>query len=596
MPDKTDGPESALAGEAVQLFLERARLVRPEFVLTPESAGGVVELCRRLDGLPLAIELAAARVRHLAPASILARMDRQLSLLTGGPRDVPARQQTMEATIAWSYDLLSSGQQRLFNQMAVFPGGWTLDAAEAVADVDFDLLDGLSELVDHSLVLATDDGGGVTRYRMLEPIREFAWELLHRSGEADVLRYRHASYFLTLARKVEHQLGGPDEDRWASLIQAEIDNLRTAFRWGIEHDVGLALEAVAALEWFWLPSGLMTEGRRWLTEAHQASQGVPGHIVAKSLNVLGTLMGWQGDLDNARTSIERALALYEQQGDRQGIAKAQLNLARTYRFLGDSTSARQLNEQSLANYRVLGERRWMAAALGNLANSFADLGDLDRAIEMMEEALSIELEIGATSGARVSLSNLGTLELDRGNADQAIQRFTESLTLNHRTGKPRELRDSRFDIEDLEGIAAVILESDPLRAAQLLGAASALRERTDYPMNYHAIRERHKRLTERLSALLDTATLASAWAHGMMMTTDDAIHVALTERHQAPQSITPAEHMKLQALSRRELDVLRGIVDGKTNQEIAADLFISPNTVTNHVTSILNKLGLDSRT
>jgi predicted ATPase len=325
----------------VQLFLARAQEVEPAFTLTPENAAAVAQICMRLDGLPLALELAAARLRLLDPAALLARLSNRLPLLTGGARDLPARQQTMRATIAWSYDLLRPAEQSLFRRLAVFAGGWTLEAAEAAgADGAGEVLDRLDALLSQSLLRREVRPGGESRYTMLETIREYALERLEESGATAQARQVHATYFLALAEEAEPALRGPEQARWQQRLEQEHDNIRAVLAWTLAQANGtggalpiqgthsmleprvLGLRLAGALERFWTWRGYDTEGRRWLETLLAGSDKAPPQVRARACTTLGTLAWVSDDYAAAEAHHAQALALYRVLDDQQGTARA----------------------------------------------------------------------------------------------------------------------------------------------------------------------------------------------------------------------------------------------------------------------------------
>jgi predicted ATPase len=355
LPATEDDLVSTIAGyEAVRLFIARAAAARPDFTLTTENASAVAEICHRLDGLPLAIELAAARLKVLSPPALLARLAHPLPLLTGGPRDLPARQQTLHATIVWSYDLLTPAEQTLFRRLAVFVGGCTPAAAEAVCTADGDhalaVLDGLGSLVDQSLLQPDADPEGEPRVLMLETIREYALERLEASGEADAWQRRHAAYYLALVEHLEQlmELVFPDDPHAEPVaagaavtatvrrLEREQGNLRAALGWAVTGGEGeLALRLAGALDSFWAMSGSLSEGRRWLEQSLACGAAAPDPARAKALYALARLAQLQTDQPAALRAHEESLSLYRQLGERHGIARglSSLDLPRFGRHL-----------------------------------------------------------------------------------------------------------------------------------------------------------------------------------------------------------------------------------------------------------------------
>jgi non-specific serine/threonine protein kinase len=630
--------------DAVALFVQRARAVRPDFTLAPHNAALVAAICARMDGLPLAIELAAARIRLLSPAALLARLERRLQLLTGGPRDVPARQQTMHATIAWSYDLLAFDEQRLFRQLAVFAGGWTLEAAEGVCGSALDralrsgqapspdagqvVLAGLAALVDHSLVRQREQPDGSARFGMLETIREFALEQLGSSGDEIELQRRHAAYFLELAERAARELQSDDQQQWLARLDAERDNLRAALgRTLARGDAVSALRLAVAATEFWFPDGHLRESRDWLERALAATGDASIALRAKASTAIGDLSRELGDFVTAEHALDAAAALYRTDGNRVGLAEVlsslgglalyqgqyarandlyeqALSIARTAgddavlaltlleQALGltaipDYLLAEALCEESLALYRALGNRQRVSQALGFLGYCVLWQGDVDRAERLGEESLATARESGDEGWVAFANELLGYVALECGNHGAAGTRFRASLSLHE-----MQTQFMMF-VECLEGLAGVAGGlGDVARGATLLGAAEAVRERVGSPVPPPR-QDRYDRTLAVVRAGLSADALASAWTAGRQLSPDEALSYAL-EPETIPAGDLPTTPAS--SLTKREVDVLRLVVDGRSNQEIATALFISDRTVASHVANILAKLGVESRT
>jgi non-specific serine/threonine protein kinase len=422
---------------AVTLFVERARSVNPRFLVTDENAGAVAEICVRLEGLPLAIELAAARLKILQPGAILSRLGSRLNLLTRGPADLPARQQTMRKTIAWSYDLLPEREKKLFRQLAVFVGGFTLSAVESVckeASVsELSVLDGISSLLENSLLRQQE--GYAPRFVMLETIREFALERLMKTRRAESVRSAHATFFVRLAEEAGRELSGAAQMEWFERLEADRDNLRAALRWsseGGEVEVGLR---IAASPWrFWEVHGPLSEGRRWLKAllAKSAQGEVSTKVRAKSLYAAGLLAHIQNDCREARTFLKQSLVLYREMEDKKGIASSLGALGLLAHDEGDDDRALRLLEEGLALCRELGDKHGTAYALDNLGLVARDQGDYDRALSLHEESVAIRRELGDDLGAAASLNNAGLVALDRGDYKHASTVFDQTLTIFRR--------------------------------------------------------------------------------------------------------------------------------------------------------------------
>ncbi|HEX5617530.1 MAG TPA: BTAD domain-containing putative transcriptional regulator [Solirubrobacteraceae bacterium] len=473
-------PLAPLAGEpAVELFVARARDAAPD-------DPAVAELCARLDGLPLAIELAAARTRLLAPAAILERLGGRLDLLTGGPRDAPARQRTLRAAIEWSHDLLSAAEQDAFARLAVFAGGWSVDAAEAVLG---DVLDTLEALVDRSLVVRSGE-----RFGMLESIHAFARERL----ADDAVRARHAAWALELAEAAAAALEGPEAADWLRRLDVDHENLVAAAEWAIATgDAETAQRLCGALWRFWLARGAVAEGRRLLTAALGA--GTAGAAAtARAENAAGVLAGAAGDHEAARAAFTRALAFAREAGDRAREARVTTNLGVLHVFAADYERAQEQYEAAEAIWRELGDVRGLSVVTQNLGIVHEDRGDFDGATALLEESVALAREAGEPSHVASTLHVLGSLVARRGDDARAVPLVRESLELSRTAGEGVEMAEC---LETLAGIAA--RAGDPITGATLLGAAEAYRETTG------AVRQPDERtgidatvaaITERLSA------------------------------------------------------------------------------------------------
>ena len=435
--------DDALASEAVRLFVDRARAVQSTFELTEENAETVIAICRRLDGLPLAIELAASRVRLLPPKAILARLDSRLTLLTGGGRDRPERQQTLRGAITWSHDLLDRSQQTLFRRLAVFAGGWTLDAAEAIVgfgtDPPISVFDCLDALHDSSLIRLQEssepDAVADPRFAMLQTIHEFASEQLTASGELAQVQENHAAWFLDLAREAEPQLPGPSAVSWLDRLEGDHDNLRAALDWLRGQGDGERAVTLAAALWrFWWLRGHVAEGRRQLETALAVDGSTASPARATALDGGGVLAETQGDYDRANALHREALALSRERDDKSGIARALGNLGVVAFDRGDDHQATSFLEESLALAREVGDQLLVATALNDLGAVAFERGDLDRAAPLYQESLGLRRRIGSGSEIARALNNLGGVAFARGDFGEACQLFSESLSLYRDAG------------------------------------------------------------------------------------------------------------------------------------------------------------------
>jgi predicted ATPase/class 3 adenylate cyclase/Tfp pilus assembly protein PilF len=438
------GLEDALRSEAVRLFVERAQTVRPDFHLTPDNVAAVVAICRRLDGLPLAIELAAARTRLLPPEAILARLDSRLTLLTGGARDLPERQQTLRAAIAWSYDLLAPEEQALFRRLSVFAGGWTLEEAEAIGAADpvlaIPVIDGLEILSDNSLIRQLEDLRQTRaydpRFTMLQTIRAFGLEQLAVSGEEEAARAAHAAIFSRLAADAEPHLTSRDAVAWLDRLDADDDNLRAALVWLRErNDAAVAVAMAAALWRFWWLRGHFSAGRGQLDAVLALpGEGQDPRVRAAALDGAGVLAETQGDYARAEALHNEALALSREHNDAVGTARALGNLGVIAFDRGDVDHAVAHLEESLHLAQQAGDRHLIATALNDLGRVAHTQGDFAHADQHFQESLDLRRQFAGESEIARSLHNLGVLTLDRGDHARARRLFEESLELHRAAG------------------------------------------------------------------------------------------------------------------------------------------------------------------
>jgi non-specific serine/threonine protein kinase len=519
VPEADQPPPFAglLTYEAVQLFVERAQSVHPSFTLTPVNAAAVVQLCRRLDGMLLAIELAAARLRALSVAQVVTRLDDAYRLLTGGSRWALPRQQTLRAAMDWSYALLSAQEQAFFRRLSVFAGTFSLEAAEAICADEpgaaDDVLDLLSSLIDKSLVLLEQrfiDQGGEARYRLLETIRQYGQDKLQACAEAATVRRRHRDWYARLAAQAEAATLEAGQERVFDRLETEHDNLRLALGWSLEQqEAETAAQIGAAIRLFWLLRGHMSEGRSWLERA-LAGFADQNAVRAKALNaaailaslqddykaahrlaeeglalsralaerqqtgyalyIVGRLARIEGNYASAVTFFEESLALFRALGQKHDIALVLSGLGLTVLYLGEDARATALCEASLALTRELGEPRGIASWLTNLGIILLARGDDQRAQALCEESLAIRKALGYKGGCAHTLTVLGRIALQQGAYVQATACYQESLTLRQETGEKEGIASA------LEGLAAVWgLQGQPVRGARLYGARSPSR-------------------------------------------------------------------------------------------------------------------------
>ena len=440
LPDPSRLPDEVTLAHygAIALFLERAHMVQPALQLDSSTAPLITEICQRLDGLPLALELAAARLTLLPLPALLERLSHRLAVLTGGPRDLPERQQTLRKTLAWSYDLLSPEEQRLFRLLSVFVGGVTLEAVEAVSGTfegkGTSVLDGVASLLDkHLLQRAAADGGG-SRFSLLETLREYGLEALAASQELETARQAHATYYLALAEEAEAHLFV--QERGFQQLEREYGNLRAVLRWCVEQEGGqrrdIAWRLVGALHEFWVVYGYVREGQRFVEQALGRREGVPAAVQAKALNGIGSLALWQGEDERAAALCQESLELYRELHDTRGMAIALYRLGLIALSHGDSQVATSLLEESLALYREAGEKVRLAFALAFLALtilSLADQSTYSQVCSRIEESLALFRQESYDGGSAWALYCLGVWHFQQGEAATARALFEESLTL-----------------------------------------------------------------------------------------------------------------------------------------------------------------------
>jgi predicted ATPase/class 3 adenylate cyclase/Tfp pilus assembly protein PilF len=566
LPDPEQLPplERLTQYEAVRLFIERARAIKPDFSVTNENAPAVAEICARLDGLPLAIELAAARVKVLTPQMILDRLSDRLKLLTSGARDLPERQRTLRATMEWSHALLDEGEKTLFARLSVFAGGRTFEAIEALCDVEGDLpgdvLDGVESLVDKSLLREEEGTGGEPRFVMLETVQEYAREKLEQSGEAEELGRRHAQYFYSLAEGEGGTSKGGGRPEWFQLLEDEQDNFRAALSWSLELDeVEFGLRLAAALQPFWARRGHYGEGCRWL-EAVLAKHGPASAVArAKALNAMGWLAQWQGDIERAsnaaeeglqlsieegietrvtnslrllvgftaeqRADYERATGLFEEclelsrtAGDGWTTAASLLHFGNVAVNQGKNERGVQLYEEAIALCRKAGYAALLADILVNLGYQRLLQGDYERTTALCEEAIALYREQGYRyARTEFPIDNLGWAAWLRGDEEKAEVLYQESLMLC------RELGNQLVAAESLQGLACVAGKRGEIeRSARLFSAADSLfraRNIVHLPAE-QALREPY---------LTAARSNEASWEEGSKMTFEEAIEYALSE-------------------------------------------------------------------
>jgi predicted ATPase/DNA-binding SARP family transcriptional activator/DNA-binding CsgD family transcriptional regulator len=587
-----------LAGyESVRLFVERTRARLPGFELTSANSQAVAEVCRKLEGIPLAIELATARTTVLAVEQVADRLADSLGLLSGDSRTADPRHRTLRAALDWSFDPLSEPERKLFGRLSVFAGGWTFEAAETVGAGDGieegEVLDLLGKLVNKSLVVVRPGGPGVVRYGMLEPVRQYAREKLDRAGEAEEARRRHTDFFLDLAERAEPELMGPRPAPWLGRLAEEHDNIRAALSWALgpaaaEDRTEVGLRTAAALERFWLVHG-PSEGRGWL-ERGLAKGGASPDVRARALGQAGWIALFQGSQDRAIAMLEESLVLFKELGDRAGMATSLTNLGFAVAHSGDSRRVAAMREEAEALRREPLEKHTLAHLLHFLAMAALDAGDLEQALALPAQSLRLHRELEDIRGTAMSLTALGMITLEADETERAEGFFVEGLKLLRRMGEKMGIA---YCLLGLAGVAGE--QARPERAARLWGAAEALRE--NIGMDLSPFDRTHSRYEERLASarsVMDEESWEAAWAEGRAMSPEAAIEHALSGEDPVvvPRS-SPV--FSPDVLTPREREVAEQVARGLTNRQLATALSISERTVHTHVGRILRKLGLGSR-
>ena len=593
-----------LAGsEAVRLFVDRARLRRNDFVLSPEEVPLVAALCRQLDGLPLAIELAAARTRALSVEQLASRLDERFRLLAATADTVEPRHRTLSALMDWSYDLLSPQEQTLLRQISVFAGAFTLEAVRAVCHIgpgggsigetvtgtaeEWEAIESISQLVDKSLV-TVEEQGGQAHYRMLETIREYAWEKLQASGDTVELRNRHLRYYLSIAEQSQDELLGENQRLWLDRLEREHDNLRAALAWSRSDEVEplVSLRLAGALAWFWYFRGYLTEGRTELENAlHHAEtelgelsafsvRGVKGETVeanrqmqlvelAKVLTASGTLAFLQGDYSHSQRRLEQSLGIWRQLKDARGTAFALTFLARLAKR-NEDPACKSLVEESVELFRQAGEKWGLALSLVLLSEVAHDEGEAGRAASLHQESLALYQELGHAWGVALELSSAGQAAMQRGDYIAARGPLEKAVAIQRNVGDKWTL------------------------AWTLRSLAGAVRAVGDY----QRARALHQESLVIFDELQDREGIALA-------TEDLSSLTSLMNGSVSEAEVPPSEQLNSSSadggLTKREVEVLRLLAEGLADAQIAERLSVSVRTVNAHVRSIYSKVGVATR-
>jgi predicted ATPase/DNA-binding CsgD family transcriptional regulator/Tfp pilus assembly protein PilF len=676
---------AALLGyPAVQLFVDRATEIKPSFALTADNAADVLAICQRLDGLALAIELAAARIKVLTPAALRERLTNRLRVLTSGARTLPARQQTMRGAIAWSYELLSAEDRRVFRLLGVFSGGFGLDALEAVVErrnaaggaeqIDLDLLlEQMTDLVDHSLVRRVDRDADEPRFALFQTIEEYATDLLAETGEDVETRRAHGEWVAALVLRAEPELTGPDQMAWFERLETEHDNIRAALTFAIHHQEADLGQRIGGHLWrFWWLRGHLTEGRRWLEQVLAIPGEVPTSIYGYSLfalaamleelgdsdeslaiyrdalalaqecgderlqahasNALGNVALVQGNYDESIARSREALTLFERLGDQRGMAGCHHNIGTValhrgdmeaaeagYRHamesiaaIGDERSrvlilsnigviaferrdfeaARKAQEECAAAMRAMGDEVGLCGSLANLAGALNELGDSAQAMEFNRQALEIAERLGLKRNLGYIRSGIGQQLRDRGESAEAARYLLAALIDLQECGDQAAMSNVLGTLADMAHALG-----DPILGARLFGASRGIRDAIGTSHAPDQV-EDYERVLGLVRDAAGEEAFEAAWAAGMAAPIEETVRdatgiVALASAE--PRDPRQVELERKTGLTAREISVIRQLVAGKSNQEIADALGLNLGFVTTVIGQILNKLGVDSR-
>jgi predicted ATPase/class 3 adenylate cyclase/DNA-binding CsgD family transcriptional regulator len=687
LPDPTHLPDLMALSQydAVALFIERAQAVKSDFQVSYANAPAIAEICVRLDGLPLAIELAAARIRLFPPQALLTRLGQRLPLLVNSARDVPARQQTLRQTIQWSYDLLTAAEQCLFRRLAVFVGGCTFQAVEVMVEDTTSVLDTITTLLDKNLLWQIEQEDGEPWFMLLETIREFGLEELSKRGELEATQYAHAAYYLQLAEAAEPALRGPQQVVWFHRLEREHDNLRVAMNYLLEREeargsIEMALRLGAALYYFWEVQSHAREGWIELSRALERPEGVAVSVRAKALMAAGRLAYLLFNSDRGEELCQQSLVLFRESGDLAGVGEALFNLGMTSWQKGELATARVRYEESLKIcqetgnksimawslwflssvdmfqgdyaqsyshaeaglllFREIGNKRGIAFTLQQIAWGYLEEGDAAKAHPLFEESYALFKEIGDKAYERSQLWGLGWVAFRQGNVALARSLLEEGSANIQGEEEPAELDNAAWVLAHLarvaafegdyararalyeqclaivkqvvgwkpwtpfylEGLAAVVAVQGELPwAARLWGAAEALRDGMGTPIP-PAYRADYVRSVAGARSQLGEQAFAAAWEKGRALTLEQVFDargpVTMPDPLPTSQPALPAAKPSPSypdGLTAREVEVLRLLAQGLSNTEIAEQLVVSPRTVSTHLTSIYNKLGVNSR-
>jgi predicted ATPase/DNA-binding CsgD family transcriptional regulator len=585
---------SLAANDAVALFMQRAKAVKPAFALDESNAGAIREICHRLDGLPLAIELAAVRVKVLSPQALLARLSDRLLLLAEGPRDAPARLQTMRSAIAWSYDLLNPEEQRLFRELSAFVGGFTVEAAETACSDQtgptvFDLL---ASLVDKSLVVQVPSSGDEPRFGMLDTVRQFGLEQLEQFGEIELVQHGLVQWCLDLVDRAAPALDRREKVvQWLDRLEEEIDNLRAALIWlEREGPPESQLRLCGGLVWFWYLRGFFGEGREWMERSLAKADGSESPYHARCLFGAGFIAHYQGDDERAVKWVKASLPVSRRYGDDYATMVAYALLGVIAEDSGDFTSGVPALEEALAIARATSDHVNAALIMDHIGIAAFGREEVEKAMVLWDEALAMQRQYDDIWGAAITLSMIGLVTFAQGDLDLADRYQRESLSLRWET------RNQEDVAHGLANMAMLIGERGGRdRAARLFGAAEAIHEMIGNSLK-EPERSIYAKEIDKLRTAMDLESFEKCWAAGRSLSMESAVELALetddaTEKPVRPEIRQPAAY----GLTDREVEVLDLIARGMTDKQIGDLLFISSRTAQGHVSHILGKLGVVTR-
>lgn len=586
----TSSVETIMESAAVRLFFRRAQSTNPDFELTAQSAPLVADICRQVDGVPLAIELAASRISHLPLAALRQRLDRQLPLLTGGPRDHPPRLQTMQNAISWSYDLLDEPEKTMLRRLSVFTGGMALESAESIfPDAPTPVLDLVASLVNSSLLLAETGQDGTARYRMLAVVQEFAANRLSDSGDTNATGELHANHFLALAERHYPAAYLPAENRSLVLLESDIANLRAAMVWfRQENHIPEFLRLVEALSWFWFIHGHFVDGSYWLRAALDVVDDQNHRAITRLSIALSVITLVQDDADQAQHLVTIAITHAEALADPLELARALITSSVIDTSVSKVPQAKHSLERAVIQAQAIADPGRAAAinssVLANLGVACRIEGNLDEAAAFHQRALTLQRSVGFERGAYLSMMDLGDVAITRDDPYMAASHYRQGLQLAAEQGESRSVADA------LDGLASTAVSRGEFsHAVELFSAADALRESSRFAIWNASDASALRHQLEIARASMQPQQFNIAWNKGRTIPLAEAIQIAL----EPPRPQAPDAHP---VLTRREQEVLRLVSAGMTDRQIAENLFISIRTVEHHVASIFRKFGVKTRT